>query len=543
MGEGTWGQVLWPGRLADTYNMLWKMVIRPPRDMYSPEELGPAKFRLGKRVYERRDLQLRSSRGVLECSHFLPSKSPEAKRPCIVYLHGNCSSRLEAFDALPVLLPRDLTVFCLDLSGSGRSEGEYISLGHHEEKDLGIVLQHLRSQPSVSSIGLWGRSMGATTSILRAAEDHDLAACVLDSAFRDLRTVAEELVNRGRVPVPQFLVRWALEMIRSEVSSRAAFDPLELMPINCAPYAVCPAFFGVASDDTFVLPHHTQDLHNAWAGERVLRVFDGGHNGVRPTWFLEEAADFLVDRMKGGTQDLPGRRVSASVREEDEESSNNEDGKPTPRLVSPLTERLQLDADVAAGPISSALSDGKIPRHKHTMAMELTKMGFGSEAVVKATRECSSVEDGLEWLLKQPMEVFANVEEGPPAGARDHGPPGETVMDDFEDTEGPSSILRPPTKPPSGASSSAASGQATVGKAQNRKPVPKPASPATAVDGSKASSARPKLKPPGPAGQSLSEQLHYLGFSPEECDMASRRSLSLEAAMEWLTAQEVTVRL
>jgi len=27
-----------------------------------------------------------------------------------------------------------------------------------------------------------------------------------------------------------------------------------------------------------------QDLHNAWAGERLLRVFDGGHNGVRPSW-------------------------------------------------------------------------------------------------------------------------------------------------------------------------------------------------------------------------------------------------------------------
>jgi len=46
-----------------------------------------------------------------------------------------------------------------------------------------------------------------------------------------------------------------------------------------------------------VLPHHTQDLHNAWAGERLLRVFEGGHNGVRPAWFLEEASDFLVERL------------------------------------------------------------------------------------------------------------------------------------------------------------------------------------------------------------------------------------------------------
>lgn len=215
----------------------------------------------------------------------------------MVYLHGNCSSRLEAFDVLPVLLPRDLTVFCLDLSGSGRSDGDYISLGCHEEKDLRIVLQHLRVDKRVSQIGLWGRSMGATTSILRLKVDHDIAACILDSAFRDLRTVADELVNRGRMRVPQFIVNMAMEMIRTEVVARANFDPTELKPIECAPEATCPAFFGVASDDTFVLPHHTQDLHDAWSGERLLRVFDGGHNGVRPTWFLEEAADFLMERL------------------------------------------------------------------------------------------------------------------------------------------------------------------------------------------------------------------------------------------------------
>merc|ERR1719401_1727904 len=196
MGDRMGGNGSWFGRISDTYNMLWKMVIRPPRDVYDLEELGPVRFRLGRRVYERRDLQLRGGRGLLECSHFFPSKAPEYKRPCVVYLHGNCSSRLEAFDVLPVLLPRDITIFCLDLSGSGRSDGEYISLGYHEEKDLAVALEYLRSLPFVSSIGLWGRSMGATTSILRAAEDQELAACVLDSGFRGLRAVAEELVNR-----------------------------------------------------------------------------------------------------------------------------------------------------------------------------------------------------------------------------------------------------------------------------------------------------------------------------------------------------------
>lgn len=289
-------------RVRDVYDMLWKMVIRPPRDLYTEEELGPDKFRLGKKVFIRRDLELTSSRGQLKCSHFLPAKGTSEARPCVVYLHGNCSSRLEAFDALPVLLPQDVSVFSMDLSGSGRSDGEYISLGYHEEQDLRTCLEFLRELPTVSSIGLWGRSMGASTSILRAAEDSKIAACVLDSAFKDLKTVAEELVCKGRFPWPGFLTGWAFDLVRTEVSERANFDILELSPISRASHAACPGFFGVASDDTFVLPHHTQELHNAWGGQKHFRVFEGGHNGVRPMWFLEEAAGFLAKELRDWSQ-------------------------------------------------------------------------------------------------------------------------------------------------------------------------------------------------------------------------------------------------
>lgn len=288
----------WLGHVGDLYSMLWKMVIRPPRDVYEPEDLGPAKFRVGMQAFQRIDLQLRSPRGhLLECSHFVPCKSPEVPRPCVVYLHGNAGSRLEAYDALADLLPRDLTVLSLDLSGSGRSEGSYVSLGYHEEKDLMVVLEHLRSMGNVTSIGLWGRSMGAVTSILRAAEDHQLGACVLDSPFADLRTLAEEIVANTGFKIPSFIIDMSLELVRREVRARAEFDPHELMPIKCAPKAKCPALFGVAGDDDLVPPHHTKDLYNLWAGERLLCEFDGGHNDKRPAWFLEKASDFLAERL------------------------------------------------------------------------------------------------------------------------------------------------------------------------------------------------------------------------------------------------------
>jgi len=230
------------------------------------------------------------------CSHFVPAKSPHAKRPCIVYLHGNSSSRLETYSVLPFLLRHGLTVFSLDFSGSGLSDGDYISLGWHEEQDLLMVLEHLRKDPCVASVGLWGRSMGASTAVLRSSHGEQLAACVLDTPFSSLSLVAKELVQ-SFCRVPNVLLNAGLNTLRSEVLSKADFDLHDLEPAEFAKKATCPALLAFAEDDTFVQPHHTRSVYDAWAGEKMLFTFTGGHNAPRPEWFLQEAARFLAQQL------------------------------------------------------------------------------------------------------------------------------------------------------------------------------------------------------------------------------------------------------
>lgn len=52
----------------------------------------------------------------------------ELSRPCVIYLHGNCSSRLEAIHCgcLKLLLPLGVSVLCFDFTGSGLSEGNQV---------------------------------------------------------------------------------------------------------------------------------------------------------------------------------------------------------------------------------------------------------------------------------------------------------------------------------------------------------------------------------------------------------------------------------
>lgn len=118
--------------LTKHYDELWRSIIRPPRDNYSLSDLGPVEFEINDKIYKRTDFQLKNSRGLkLECSHFEPADDERVSEqlPCVIYLHGNCSSRLEALPAVNGLLPDNITVFCFDMAGSGLSEGEYISLG------------------------------------------------------------------------------------------------------------------------------------------------------------------------------------------------------------------------------------------------------------------------------------------------------------------------------------------------------------------------------------------------------------------------------
>ena len=101
-------------------------------------------------------------------------------------MHGNSSSRMESLDTVHYLLPHNITMMCFDFAGCGNSEGEYISLGWFEREDVAKIVEHLRSQRRVSTIALWGRSMGAVTALLHADRDHSIAGLILDSPFADL---------------------------------------------------------------------------------------------------------------------------------------------------------------------------------------------------------------------------------------------------------------------------------------------------------------------------------------------------------------------
>ncbi|KAL3141831.1 hypothetical protein ABBQ32_004502 [Trebouxia sp. C0010 RCD-2024] len=286
--------------ITGLWDQLVDCICRPPRDEYAAADLPgglSGSFKLKGKEYLRRDIQLvNANKEQIKASHLVPKyppKSKDGKLPCVVYCHCNSGSRRDSEEALHLLLPQNITVFALDFVGSGQSDGKYVTLGWREQDDLALAIQHLRALGTVSTIGLWGRSMGAVTALLYSQRDPSIAGVVVDSPFAKLTELMLELVEEQKIPIPRSLMRVALTMMRRSVKKRAGFNIDEVAPIDQIHTSFIPCLFGHAVDDTFVAKAHSERLLAKYGGDKELCLFEGDHNSVRPRSFYTKVLMFF----------------------------------------------------------------------------------------------------------------------------------------------------------------------------------------------------------------------------------------------------------
>lgn len=261
------------------------------------EALGPPAFTFCGKRFTRTDFTLRTKRGFnLECSHWEPVERITDRIPVVIYMHGNSSARVEVLPQLSYLLSLGVAVFSFDFAGSGKSDGEYVSLGYYEREDLACVVAHLRATNVVSTIALWGRSMGAATSLMFGDRDPSIACMILDSPFADLTQLAEEMVEKGRdqgIVVPTFVVSVALRMISGSVKKQANVNIKNISPIAHADKCFIPALFVAGEHDDFIKKHHAEAIYERYAGDKNIIIVEGDHNSPRPKFMFDSASIFL----------------------------------------------------------------------------------------------------------------------------------------------------------------------------------------------------------------------------------------------------------
>ena len=285
-----------PTQIEISYETLWKSIIRPPRDEYDIDQLGEKKFYHKGKVFIRHDYELINKRGnLIKCSfleHDINTRS-DYLMPVVIYLHGNSSSRVEGFRNAPDLLKNGINIVMFDFAGCGLSEGEYISLGWYEKDDVKLIIDFVEKLPGVLNIGLWGRSMGAATTMFYAHSDPRIKAICMDSPFGDFKLLAKELCLKY-ITLPNFVLTTAMNFVKNTVKEKCGLDIDKLKPILYANKTKTPAFFLHAVTDELISLEQTLKLVENYAGERFINVVEGGHNSLRQKHVLEKIAKFFV---------------------------------------------------------------------------------------------------------------------------------------------------------------------------------------------------------------------------------------------------------
>jgi alpha-beta hydrolase superfamily lysophospholipase len=263
------------------------------------KEQRPAALLDEPRLTDLADIALTTSDGVRLAASYFPSQN----RATIILLHGYKANRSTMLPIAIMLIRHGYGVIIPDFRGHGESEGQLITFGHDEVRDVEAAFQYLltRSEVDPERIGLLGNSMGSATALLYAAENPAIKAVVAQSPYATLKDMVQ--ANVRRLNLPTFPLA---PMMLFFIERKFGFPANTVAPIrHIAQISPRPVLILMGGKDTWVNPGGGQQLYAA-AGEPRELWFDPemGHlefHEKRAAEFEERVVAFF-DRYLPGKQ-------------------------------------------------------------------------------------------------------------------------------------------------------------------------------------------------------------------------------------------------
>ncbi|HHW49110.1 MAG TPA: alpha/beta hydrolase [Clostridiaceae bacterium] len=171
----------------------WK-VIHPPKEDIMPFSLNIAP--------EYKDAKFPSNDGSVILSGWFFEKKDSNKT--VILSHDYGKNRLQfgeqTLDIVKGLLNKGYNVLAFDFRNSGKSGGSVTTISMLEKEDLLGAVKYAKESCGSKHIVLMGFSMGASTSLLTAAESSDVDAVIADSPFSDFNSYLKNRLIRWKLP-------------------------------------------------------------------------------------------------------------------------------------------------------------------------------------------------------------------------------------------------------------------------------------------------------------------------------------------------------
>ena len=192
------------------------------------------------------DISIQVGDGHTLSGWYIPA---EASDKAVIFIHGHGADRHEGMRWFKAVHQAGFNILAFDLRNQGKSAKSFSTMGYFEKRDVIRALDYLQQQKQIESIGIFGTSMGAATSIMAMVDDSRIAAGVFEAGWANLDDLYSEIIEQ-HMGLPSYpllpLTNWMLEQ-------RTGMEMAKLNPEDMlADIAPRPVFIIHCSGDNLI---------------------------------------------------------------------------------------------------------------------------------------------------------------------------------------------------------------------------------------------------------------------------------------------------
>ncbi len=153
-------------------------------------------------------------------SWYIPSAG---SKKGIIFVHGHGGSKNEGLRFAESLHKAGFNLLAISLR---RNSGSFASMGFYEPNDVIAGIDYLINEKKLESVGLFGFSMGAATSIITMEKDSRVKAGLFSSGYASAMDVLSESAKRD-FGIPYFPL---IPVVREVLNLRGSMDIASVLP-------------------------------------------------------------------------------------------------------------------------------------------------------------------------------------------------------------------------------------------------------------------------------------------------------------------------
>ncbi len=213
----------------------------------------------------------------------------------VVICHGVTENKVNSIKYARLFERLGFNSVIFDHRRHGDSGGKTTSFGYYEKIDLKAVVSAVRNRVGKRAlVGIHGESMGAATTLLYAGTYEDEADFYIsDCPFSDF---SEQLMHIIRTEMP-IRTSMSLRVANLFLKIRDGYTSAAVSPREVIKYIDKPVLFIHSLEDTFILPHMTEELYALKEGDKMIKLFEKGAHAKsyndNPQEYLQTVKTFL----------------------------------------------------------------------------------------------------------------------------------------------------------------------------------------------------------------------------------------------------------